>query len=138
MKIIFLSVLTAFSFATVAQVNPEKVSYQIKIEKYKRMKTSGLLMIVAGSAMTVLGISKLIKDPYTSSTYSNGSSSTTTINQNGVEGELLFLGGSGLLGAGIPLAIIGSKKSKQYQRRYDALTLNLDPEQKGLTLSCKF
>jgi hypothetical protein len=82
----------------------------------------------------------MIKDPYTSSTYSNGSQSTTTINQNGVEGQLLFLAGAGFLGAGIPLSIIGSKKSKQYQRKFDALSLhlNLNPQQQGLALSYKF
>ncbi len=140
MRILFFFLLMVISLRSFAQINPEKMAYPLKIEKYNRMKTAGLIMIVAGGAMTALGVSKMIKDPYTSSTYSNGSQSTTTINQNGVEGQLLFLGGAGLLGAGIPLFIIGSKKSKQYQRKFDALSLhlNLNPQQQALALSYKF
>jgi hypothetical protein len=141
MKVVFILVLIALPFRLAAQINSEKAMYAMKVEKFNRMKTTGTVMIVAGGILTALGISKIAENPYTSSTYSNGSQSSTTINQAGVEGQLLFLGGAGLLGGGIPLAIIGSKKSKQYQRKFDALSLHLnfsDPQQQGLALSYKF
>jgi hypothetical protein len=58
MRILFFFLLMVISLRSFAQINPEKVTYQLKIEKYNRMKTAGLIMIVAGGAMTVLGFPK--------------------------------------------------------------------------------
>ncbi len=137
MKIIAFLILMVFSFSSFAQVNSEKVVYQLKIDKYKRMKTNGIVMIVAGTIATVVGVSNISSANYTTNPYTG---QRTTSDPSAVTGALLVLGGAGLLGAGIPLTIIGSKKSKQYQRKFDALSLhlNLNPQQQGLALSLKF
>jgi lysylphosphatidylglycerol synthetase-like protein (DUF2156 family) len=141
MKILFVFVLVAFSFTSIAQLNSEKVSYQLKVDKYKRMKSTGIVMIVAGTVATIVGVSNLSSAKYTTSTNPyTGASQRTTNDPSAVTGALLFLGGAGLLGAGIPLTIIGSKKSKQYQRKLDALAihLNINYQQQGVALSYKF
>jgi hypothetical protein len=53
---------------------------------------------------------------------------------------LFTTAGLGLLGGGITLAVIGSKKSNYYQRKMDAIALhiNVNPQQQGLVLSYKF
>jgi hypothetical protein len=141
MKILFVFVLVAFSFTSIAQLNSEKVSYQLKIDKYKRMKSTGIVMIVAGTVATIVGVSNISSAKYTTSTNPyTGASQRTTNDPSAVTGALLVLGGAGLLGAGIPLTIIGSKKSKQYQRKLDALAihLNINYQQQGVALSYKF
>jgi hypothetical protein len=137
MKFIAVLALMTFSLNSIAQMSSEKVSYQLKVDKYKRMKTGGIVMIVAGCVSTVVGISQL------------GSAQTTYYsNVNGVSqgdpkaatGTLFTMAGLGLIGGGIPLTIIGSKKSKHYQRKLDAIALhiNVNPQQQGLALSYKF
>jgi hypothetical protein len=138
MRVIFFLALIVFPFRLVAQINSEKVKYAMKVEKFNRMKTTGFLMIVAGSALTIASFPNVNINPSNSSTFS--SSTPTTPKKVNVEAQLMFLGGVGLLGGGIPLAIVGSKKSKQYQHKFDELTLhlNLNPQQQGLALSYKF
>jgi uncharacterized membrane protein len=136
MKITAILILTLFSLSSLAQVNNEKVVYQLKIDKYKRMKSAGIVMIVAGSLATVIGVSNISSATYTINQYGQ----RTTNDPSAITGVLLVLGGAGLLGAGIPLTIIGSKQSKKYQRKFDALTihLNLNPQQQGLAFSYNF
>jgi hypothetical protein len=137
MRILIFFILIVFSFYSFAQVNSQKVTYQLKIDKFKRMKSTGIVMIVAGTVATVVGISNISSANYTTNPYTG---QRTTNDPSAVTGALLVLGGVGLVGGGIPLAIIGSKKSKQYQRKFDelALHLNLNPQQQGLALSLKF
>jgi hypothetical protein len=137
MRILIFFILIVFSFYSFAQVNTQKVTYQLKIDKFKRMKSTGIVMIVAGTVATVVGISNISSANYTTNPYTG---QRTTNDPSAVTGALLVLGGVGLVGGGIPLAIIGSKKSKQYQRKFDelALHLNLNPQQQGLALSLKF
>jgi lysylphosphatidylglycerol synthetase-like protein (DUF2156 family) len=140
-RISFFILLILFSIGSFAQLNDQKVSYQLKIDKYKRMKSTGIVMVVAGSIATVVGISNISNAEYTTSTNPyTGATQRTTNDPAAVTGALLVLGGAGLLGGGIPLTIIGSKKSQQYQRRLDALSihLNLNLQQQGLALSYKF
>jgi uncharacterized membrane protein len=137
MKFIATLALVFFSFTAMAQVNNEKASYQLKIDKYKRMKTGGVIMIVAGCVSTVVGISQLSSATSTTYTVTNGVSQG---DPKAATGTLFTMAGLGLLGGGIPLTIIGSKKSKYYQRKLDAIALhiNINPQQQGLALSYKF
>jgi hypothetical protein len=138
MKPILVLALLAFSFSSIAQqVNSQKVTYQLKIDKYKRMKTTGIVMIIAGSISTVVGISQLSS---ATTTYYSSTNGVSQGDPKAATGTLLTMAGLGLLGGGIPLTIIGSKKSKLYQRKFDelALHLNINPLQQGLALSFKF
>ncbi len=138
MKSITLLALVVFSFTTMAQqVNSQKVTYQLKIDKYKRMKTGGIVMIVAGAVSTVVGISQLSS---AQTTYYSNVNGVSQGDPKAATGTLFTMAGLGLIGGGTAMTIIGSKKSKIYQRKLDglALHLNLNPQQKGLTLSYKF
>ncbi len=137
MKFVNALILTALSFTAVAQQADQRASYQLRIDKYKRMKTGGIVMIVAGAVSTVVGISQLSSATSTSYTVTNGVSQG---DPKAATGTLFTLAGLGLIGGGTAMTIIGSKKSKVYQRKLDglALHLNLNPQQQGLTLSYKF
>ncbi len=138
MKITLLLILVAFTFrAGAQQFYNEKVTYQLKIEKYKRMKNTGIVMIVAGTVAMVVGISDIGSATYTTNP---STGQTTTSDPKAITGALLTVAGLGLLGGGIPLTIIGAHTSKKYQRKFDALVLHLkfNPQHQGLALSYKF
>jgi uncharacterized membrane protein len=137
MKFVSTLILIALSFTTMAQQADQRASYQLRIDKYKRMKTGGIVMIVAGAVSTVVGISQLGSATSTSYTVTNGVSQG---DPKAATGTLFTLAGLGLIGGGTAMTIIGSKKSKFYQRKLDglALHLNLNPQQQGLALSYKF
>ena len=148
MKFVYTLVLIAFSLRLAAQTNvpvlspvlsSDKLFYAQKTEKFKRMKTTGILMAGAGTILAIVGISNLASVDYTGSSYSSSSGGPAN-DPKYASGILMFYGGVGLLGGGIPLAVIGSKQAKKYQRKLDALTLNLNlnPKQQGLALSYKF
>ena len=147
MKFTFFTLaLLAFSLRLAAQTNltplsSDKLFYAQKVEKYKRMKTTGGLMIAAGTVLAIVGISNLSSVTYTTTTNQYGQQQTTSSDPaKSTAGALMFIGGAGLLGGGIPLTIVGSKNTKKYQRKLDALTfnLNLAPNQQGLTLCYRF
>ena len=137
MKFIAFIILTLFSATAVAQQADQRANYQIKIDKYKRMKTGGIVMIVAGAVSTVVGISQLSN---ATTTYYSNINGVSQGDPKAATGALFITAGLGLLGGGIALTIIGSKKSKLYQRKLDglALNLNLNPQQQGLVFSYKF
>jgi uncharacterized membrane protein len=137
MKFVSTLILIALSFTTMAQQADQRASYQLRIDKYKRMKTGGIVMIVAGAVSTVVGISQLSSATSTSYTVTNGVSQG---DPKAATGTLFTMAGLGLVGGGIAMTIIGSKKSKLYQRKLDGLAfrLNLNPQQQGLALSYKF
>ena len=137
MKYLFSLVLVAFAFKSIAQDNNQKSVYIQKMEKFQRMKTGGTVMIAAGAVLAIVGISNISSaeyhyDPYTGQRVTN--------DPKAVSGAFMFLGGFTLLGGGIPLAIVGSKQKNKYERKIQALTLNLNvgPQRQGLTLAYKF
>jgi hypothetical protein len=137
MKYLFALILLAFSFKTFAQDNNDKLFVQQQLAKYKRIKTTGTVLTIAGGVLAIVGIANLSSaeyhyDPYTGQ--------RTTTDPKATSGALMFLGGTGLLGAGIPLTIVGSVKSKKLQRKLDGLTFNfkMTPQQRGLTLAYRF
>jgi hypothetical protein len=147
MKFVYTLILVAFSLRLAAQTNvpvlspvfsSDKLLYAQKVEKFKRMKTTGFLMAGAGTILAIVGISNLASVDYTGS--SSSSSGGPANDPKYASGILMFYGGVGLLGGGIPLAVIGSKQSKKWQRKLDGLTFNLklNPRQQGLTLVYKF
>ena len=139
MKFIFALALVVFSASLAAQVQPQsdKAIYSLKYQKFKGMKTGGIVMIVAGGICTVAGIASVANSSstYTSTTYPQGSDY-----QPGTAGVLLLSGGISLIGGGITLAIIGNKKMKFYKQKMDGVSLNFNfkPQQPGLVLTYKF
>lgn len=136
-KLLFGAVLFVTTFNALAQFNPETANYRLQLDKNNRKKATGIVMIVAGTISAVVGVSQL-------------STATTTYysNVNGVSqgdpkvatGTLFTIAGLGLLGGGIPLTIISSRRAKKFQQKLDevSLHLNLQPQQQGLTLCYRF
>lgn len=146
MKYVFSLALVAFSLRLAAQTNVpapspvvsgDKLFYAQKVVKYKRMKTIGPVMTVAGAILVVVGISNMMSAEYQTNPYTM---QRTSNDSKAASGSLMFIGGAGLIGGGIPLTIIGAKKSKKWQSKLDGLTFNykLAPNQQGFTLSYKF
>ncbi|HCW06768.1 MAG TPA: hypothetical protein DGG95_05320 [Cytophagales bacterium] len=128
-SIFFLFLVVLFS---VSQLNAQQD--QLKYEKYRRMKGTGTALTVLGGIATIVGVSMMTSVEYTTTTNQYGQQQTTP-NDSGtaVGGALLFLGGTGMLGAGIPLMIVGSKKAKKYKVYSSSLNLDLAPMRAGLS-----
>jgi uncharacterized BrkB/YihY/UPF0761 family membrane protein len=141
MKIVIIAVLSvAFSLSASAQFNQQQMNYRLKIEKYKKMKTTGILLTVAGGIGLIVGISNLSSATYTTTYTSNGTTQQSSSDPKALSGALLTLGGLVFIGTGIPLTIVGSAASRKYQRKLEATTVhfNITPQQQGIGISYKF
>lgn len=106
---------------------------QLKYEKYRRMKGTGTVLTVLGGIAVIVGFSMIGSADYATTTNQYGQQQTTT-NDTGqvVGGALLLVGGGAMVGTGIPLMIVGSKKSKKYKVYNSSLNLELSPLRAGL------
>jgi hypothetical protein len=139
MKYLFAVLLFFFCDQAIGQqIQDKKLTYELKVMKFKKMKTTGVVMTVAGTVMTVVGIS-MINGSDQGTTTSNGQ---TVYNDDPkfATGAVLFVIGVPVAGAGIVLWSIGGSKARSYQRKLDGLTLNLKmtPMQSGLSFVYKF
>ena len=112
--------------------------YTAKAEKYRRMKKTGATLTVTGGILTVVGIVVLSNSSYES--YSSPGYSYSTSSGNPGLGVAAFLLGTGGLGAGIPLWIVGSKSERKYNQKLEGVSagIRLSPQQAGLTLRYSF
>jgi hypothetical protein len=98
--------------------------------KYRRMQGVGLGMVATGIIFGAVGISKLqnYQHSYRNNPY------------DAEVGALMVLGGTGLLGAGIPLSIRGTRKMKQYQQKIgsNSISLGISSQMPGVALSYHF
>ena len=132
-SILFILILSVSSFA---QIDQQKAQYLVKIEKYTRMKNTGIGLTVAGSVLTIAGIVILSNATWVEDGYGN----YTTTDNKAVGGVVCLLGGMGGLGAGIPLAIIGSKNKTKYEAKLQSVSLriNANPQNTGIALVYRF
>lgn len=118
---------------------PPSLMEKDKCAKYKKMKGIGMGLMIGGGAslilgttLFVIGVANSIDDP---------NDPTVEVDDENI--GLLVVGYVGMvfgvagLGSGIPLTIIGSKKSKQYCDKKTS-SLNLVPTQKGVGLQLSF
>ncbi len=135
--LLLLMVLSASHL--LAQQNKEKLFYLQKAEKYRRMKSTGTVLTVAGGVAFIVGIAMVANSSYTTTTNGYGQPITTATDGNPFAGALTFLAGSAALGAGIPLLIVGAHAEKKYQTKLEgvALHLNVNRQSAGLTLTCR-
>src|SRR5450631_4487601 len=103
--------LMLLSVQSIAQRDPDKLFYAQKVEKYRKMKSTGATLTVTGGILVVVGISMILKG---TTTTNSGSSTQTTSNSSADTGALVWLLGIGSLGAGIPLWIIGGHSQDKY------------------------
>ncbi len=133
--LVLILLLFSMSFVCYSQVDPQKMAYVKKSEKYRKMKNTGRVLTVLGGVLFVSGIVTLSK----SSIIYNSNGTQSTIGNPGL-GALEYLGGVAGLGAGIPLWIIGGHNQKKYDAKLQNLSVrfNATPQHKGLTLTYRF
>lgn len=125
------------SFQSIAQLDRDRLYYAHKVEKFRRLKSTGTKLTVAGGILVITGISMIING--TKST-NYGGTTQTTVNSTANNGALIWLAGIASLGTGIPLWIVGGHQQSKYERRFENLSLgfNLTPQNTGLTLTVRF
>jgi len=134
----FLSIFLIFfcCFGTLySQIDPQRSLYIAKAEKYRKMKTTGAVLTVGGTILTIVGISTLSKVESTTNAY--GQIQTTG---NPVAGVLELLAGMGGVGAGVPLWIVGAHAETKYNRKLEMLSvkLNVSPNSTAVKLTYRF
>jgi len=132
-SILFVLILSVSSFA---QIDQQKAQYMVKVEKYTRMKNTGIGLTIAGSVLTIAGIVTLSNVTWVEDGYGN----YTTADGNAAGGAVCLLAGMGGLGAGIPLAIVGSKNKKKYEGKLQSISLRFkaNPQNTGIALLYRF
>lgn len=139
---LFIVLLVLFSFVTLqssfAQMDSEKLLYLEKVEKYRRMKSTGKTLTVGGGILFVAGLVTLANS--TSETYYNGSYYSTTTTGNPEAGALMYILGNVGLGAGIPLWIVGKNNYRKYSNKLESLSVGIqaNPQVAGVALTYKF
>jgi len=137
-KTIILCILVALiGQHAVAQQNPPqdsqslKLDYVGKIEKYRKMRGAGAALTVIGSILTVAGTVTVMNNM---DLFSDGDDSAY------VTGAVCALAGYGMLGAGIPLWIVGGVQHKKYSTKLQELSIKIDAtsQSQGLTLRFRF
>ena len=112
----------------------QSYNYQ-QLRKAESQTVIGVLLIIAGTGMTVGGISKM------SSNYSKWVESNYQDSGDGA-GALLTLFGCGALGTGIPLVIVGSHNKRKYNRLVQGtqkqVSLQLQFNENGAGLALRF
>ena len=126
--------LLLLSIQSIAQRDPDKLFYAQKVEKFRRMKSTGATLTVTGGILVVVGISMILNGTKTTSTQS------TSMNSSAETGALVYLLGVGSLGAGIPLWIVGGHQQRKYERKFENVSVgfNFTPQKNGLTLTYRF
>ena len=114
----------------------QDIEQYMKYSKGERMRKSGIGLTIGGGVLTVIGISLLSSANITSTTNQYGQQQYSSNDPNAQSGALCLLGGIGMLGAGIPLWIVGAHKAKKYKPT--GLSLNLNTAPRGLGVSLRF
>lgn len=133
--IIGLMVLVAHH--SFGQGDPNKSLQEQKLAKYKNMKNGGVLLIVVGGILVVAGGAiELSQFDDSMSTMFTGEPEKEYNNV----GAVLGCTGAVMVGAGIPLTIVGTKKYRAYKRNPDVVSLgiNTHPQSAGLRLTYRF
>jgi hypothetical protein len=113
---------------------------QKKVHTYRKMQTTGFVLLGTGSVTTLTGIIMISSaDWYTTTDY-NGKTTTTTDDPIGFAGMGVTIVGVALLASGTVFAIIGSSKTKSYQKKLQNLSIvpAISPKQAGFQLTYKF
>ena len=105
---------------------------------FKKMRTAGITMGIAGVSMIALGAVLVGTARYETRTDYNGSEKRITNDPQWPVGFLTIVAGVPVGIAGIVLGNIGNNKVRQYQGLLDGMSLELDPIGKGVRISYSF
>ena len=137
MKSLSLVVVFLCVFGTLySQIDPQRSLYISKAEKYRKMKTTGAVLTVGGTILAIVGISTLSNVETT--TTSTGQ--VQTLKGDPVAGVLELLVGTGAVGAGVPLWIVGAHAESKYNRKLETLSARVyvNPHATGVKLTYRF
>lgn len=133
MRIFFLcAYLSLVGFPSYGQIKNDKQLYDEKVKKFTRMKTAGMVVSIAGSVAMMLAVAQISNEDY--SLYSSTSDEEDYyIAATGVAGV-------SMLGAGVPLWIIGARNQRKYNQKLNNLSvgINNNSNQRGLALRYRF
>ena len=141
MKYLLLLGLLILSFLdSAAQHDPDKLIYLQKAEKYRKMKRTGMVLAVTGSALTVVGFVTLVNATLTETMNGGWSSTSPNTTRYRTFGAVSFLLGLGGMGSGFPLWAVGAHNQRKYKHRLDSLSLDFKvaPQSSGLALTYRF
>jgi hypothetical protein len=132
--IILFTMVGLFSGRIHAQQKTEvsgNVDYVRKVETYRKMRNSGMVLSVIGSVFVVAG-SVVMYNLKEEGTYPYETSITN--------GTAQIIVGSLCLGAGVPLWIVGGINHRKYSTKIKnlSLKLNVTPQTQGMILTYKF
>lgn len=137
--IVCILLVVILGIPTIAQINQDKALYEQKVIKYTKMKKTGTALAVLGGILFTTGTIVMLNSSVT--TIEDGYGHTETYTEGAPYfGAAVFVLGMGGLGAGIPLAIVGSKSKRKYEARVEALSFRIqaNPKYSGLTLAYRF
>ncbi len=146
-KNLLLLLAIVITFPVLGQYDPDYQDrerkaelYESKITSYSKMKKAGSGLAVGGGALAVVGVGLISSATWETTTNSNGYSSTTTADAEGVAGVVMLTVGIPLMITGIVLNRVGNKKVKSYQERLSRVSFNMGytPNNKGFALVYKF
>jgi hypothetical protein len=114
----------------------ERILYTSKYYKYKNMKVTGLVMTIGGGILGIVGINKLSHAPTTL----NSQGQTVATGDQAASGAAMFLLSIPLVGAGVPLSIVGNVKSRKYRKLMESVGLgaSVTPRGSGIGITYKF
>lgn len=139
-NVVLVLTLILISVQSFSQVVRDRAFYEQKAIRYNRMKNTGAALTVTGSILTVVGMVCLSTADWETTEDMYGNSQRTASGSKAVGGAVSLVAGVGFLGAGIPLAIIGSKNKRKYESKAQSLSFrfNAKPNNTGLVLTYKF
>jgi hypothetical protein len=108
-----------------------KLDYVAKVEKYRKMRGAGAALTVVGSILSIAGTVTAVNNMYIFDESQNSAY---------VAGTVCALAGYGMLGAGIPLWIVGGVQHKKYSTKLQELSVKINSAgpAPGLTLRYRF
>ena len=130
--ILFLvSFSTSISFGQIEQ----RELYQRKVESYTKMKRTGFTIAGIGTVVTAYGVIQLSR-----ATWETTGTQTTSNDPEALQGSVGLLVGIPAVITGTVLGIVGSAKSKSYNKKLQRLNvgINYTSQNTGLVLTYRF
>jgi hypothetical protein len=124
--------ILAFQMNVSAQDFQQKDEYAKKIRSYSKMRNTGIILTVSGAVFIVGGVVLIVDGSKTETNYTTtyGYSYNSGSNDNSTEILLGVLGitvGVFMDTGGIILWSIGGSKKRNYTKKMNAVSLNLNP-----------
>ncbi len=129
---------TIGSFFSNAQYSKEFL--QMKADRYRKMQTSGFVLLGSGSAAMITGAILISSADWTTTTDMYGNTNHTTDDPVGFAGVGVCIVGFALMASGTVFTIIGTSKTKSYQQKLHNLSIApcITPKQAGFQLTYRF